>query len=65
MLAAHEDRHERPRNGPGNEPQITARVVRGIDQGLYSSLAVGERINSPNPAAMGTVGVAAAVTDNL
>ena len=35
---------------------------RAIDAGPYSSLAVGERINFPNPAAMVTLSVAAAVT---
>jgi len=37
----------------------------GIDEGPYSSLAVGERINFPNPAAMVTLSVAAAVTKRV
>jgi alkanesulfonate monooxygenase SsuD/methylene tetrahydromethanopterin reductase-like flavin-dependent oxidoreductase (luciferase family) len=38
---------------------------RAIDAGPYSSLAVGERINFPNPAAMVALSAAAAVTERV
>lgn len=38
---------------------------RRIDAGPWSSLAVGERINYPNPAAMVTLSVAAAATERV
>ncbi len=38
---------------------------RRIDAGPWSSLAVGERINFPNPAAMVTLSVAAAATERV
>ena len=53
-------------NIPSMVPGMTRDDVlawcKGIDEGPYSSLAVGERINFPNHAAMVTLSVAAAVT---
>ena len=37
---------------PGLDRDRILAWCRGIDEGPYSSLAVGERINFPNPAAM-------------
>ncbi len=50
---------------PGLDRDRLLAWCRGIDAGPYSSLAVGERINFPNPAAMVTLSVAAAVTERV
>ena len=56
-------------NIPSMVPGMTRDDVlawcKGIDEGPYSSLAVGERINFPNHAAMVTLSVAAAVTERV
>lgn len=50
---------------PGMNRGSVLAWCEGIDKGPYSSLAVGERINFPNPAAMVTLAVAAAVTERV
>lgn len=50
---------------PGMNRESLLAWCEGIDRGPYSSLAVGERINFPNPAAMVTLSVAAAVTERV
>jgi alkanesulfonate monooxygenase SsuD/methylene tetrahydromethanopterin reductase-like flavin-dependent oxidoreductase (luciferase family) len=50
---------------PGLDRDALLAWCLGIDQGPYSSLAVGERINFPNLAAMVTLSVAAAVTERV
>ena len=50
---------------PGMTRDDVLAWCRGIDAGPYSSLAVGERINFPNHAAMVTLSVAAAVTERV
>jgi len=50
---------------PGMNRESVLAWCEGIDKGPYSSLAVGERINFPNPAAMVTLSVAAAVTERV
>ncbi|MFT5441295.1 MAG: alkanesulfonate monooxygenase SsuD [Myxococcota bacterium] len=50
---------------PGLDRDALLAWCRGIDSAPYSSLAVGERINFPNPAAMVTLSVAAAVTERV
>ena len=54
-----------PIMAPGLDRDQILAWCRGIDAGPYSSLAVGERINFPNPAAMVTLSVAAAVTERV
>ncbi|MCH7868114.1 MAG: LLM class flavin-dependent oxidoreductase [Myxococcales bacterium] len=50
---------------PGLDRETLLAWCVGIDKGPYSSLAVGERINFPNLAAMVTLSVAAAVTNRV
>jgi alkanesulfonate monooxygenase SsuD/methylene tetrahydromethanopterin reductase-like flavin-dependent oxidoreductase (luciferase family) len=50
---------------PGMDRESVLAWCEGIDKGPYSSLAVGERINFPNHAAMVTLSVAAAVTERV
>lgn len=50
---------------PGLDRDALLAWCLGIDRGPYSSLAVGERINFPNLAAMVTLSVAAAVTERV
>jgi alkanesulfonate monooxygenase SsuD/methylene tetrahydromethanopterin reductase-like flavin-dependent oxidoreductase (luciferase family) len=50
---------------PGLDRDRILAWCRGIDAGPYSSLAVGERINFPNPAAMVILSVAAGVTERV
>ena len=50
---------------PGMTREDVLAWCKGIDEGPYSSLAVGERINFPNHAAMVTLSVAAAVTERV
>jgi alkanesulfonate monooxygenase SsuD/methylene tetrahydromethanopterin reductase-like flavin-dependent oxidoreductase (luciferase family) len=50
---------------PGFDRDRIHEWCRRIDAGPYSSLAVGERINFPNHAAMVTLSVAAAVTERV
>ena len=47
---------------PGLDRRTIEAWCRGIDEGPYSSLAVGERINFPNPELTVTLGAAAAFT---
>jgi alkanesulfonate monooxygenase SsuD/methylene tetrahydromethanopterin reductase-like flavin-dependent oxidoreductase (luciferase family) len=50
---------------PGLDREALLAWCVGIDKGPYSSIAVGERINFPNHAAMVTLSVAAAVTERV
>ena len=56
-------------NLPAMVPDIDRQALlawcRGIDEGPWSSLAVGERINFPNLAAMPTLATAAALTERV
>jgi alkanesulfonate monooxygenase SsuD/methylene tetrahydromethanopterin reductase-like flavin-dependent oxidoreductase (luciferase family) len=54
-----------PIMAPGLDRKEILAWCRGIDEGPYSSLGVGERINFPNPAAMPILSVAAAVTERV
>jgi alkanesulfonate monooxygenase SsuD/methylene tetrahydromethanopterin reductase-like flavin-dependent oxidoreductase (luciferase family) len=50
---------------PGLDREKILRWSRRIDEGPFSTLAVGERINFPNPEAMVTLSAAAAVTERV
>ncbi len=50
---------------PGLNRNLILDWCRRIDNGPYSSLALGERINFPNPEAMVTMSAAAAVTERV
>ncbi|MBW2714020.1 MAG: LLM class flavin-dependent oxidoreductase, partial [Deltaproteobacteria bacterium] len=50
---------------PGLNRDLILDWCRRIDNGPYSSLALGERINFPNPEAMVTLSAAAAVTERV
>lgn len=50
---------------PGLDRRTIERWCRAIDLGPWSSLAIGERINFPNPELMTTLGFAAAVTERV
>ncbi len=50
---------------PGLNRELILDWCRRIDNGPYSSLALGERINFPNPEAMVTMAAAAAVTERV
>ncbi len=50
---------------PGIDRETMLAWCRGIDEGPWSSLAVGERINFPNHAAMPTLAMAAALTERV
>ncbi len=50
---------------PGIDRETMLAWCRGIDEGPWSSLAVGERINFPNHAVMPTLAMAAALTERV
>jgi alkanesulfonate monooxygenase SsuD/methylene tetrahydromethanopterin reductase-like flavin-dependent oxidoreductase (luciferase family) len=50
---------------PGLDRENILAWARRIDEGPFSTLAVGERINFPNPEAMVTLAAAAAVTERV
>jgi alkanesulfonate monooxygenase SsuD/methylene tetrahydromethanopterin reductase-like flavin-dependent oxidoreductase (luciferase family) len=50
---------------PGIDREKMLAWCRGIDEGPWSSLAVGERINFPNHAAIPTLAMAAALTERV
>jgi alkanesulfonate monooxygenase SsuD/methylene tetrahydromethanopterin reductase-like flavin-dependent oxidoreductase (luciferase family) len=50
---------------PGLDRDKTLEWARRTDEGPFSTLAVGERINFPNPEAMVTLSAAAAVTERV
>ncbi len=54
-----------PVMAPGLDREILHAWCRGIDEGPFSSLAVGERINFPNPEITVTLGAAAAWTSRV
>ncbi len=54
-----------PVMAPGMDREVTLAWCRGIDEGPWSSLAIGERITFPNPEMLTTLAAAAAVTDRV
>jgi len=50
---------------PGIDRERMLAWCRGIDEGPWSSLAIGERINFPNHAAIPTLSMAAALTERV
>lgn len=50
---------------PGLDRDLILEWARRIEEGPFSTLAVGERINFPNPEAMVTLAAAAAVTERV
>src|SRR4029078_2224608 len=54
-----------PVMAPGLDRDLLQAWCRGIDEGPFSSLAVGERINFPNPEVTVTLSAAAAWTSRV